>query len=119
MPNLERSSFSWAGPGDAVGRVGTGPTPIANASTLGRLAPPAADLPALVDVHRALFEYIELFYNGPRRHSILGYLGPLAFERQWRDQDRAMTPSPKLGQVHPPPCTRSTSDGPSNALSSS
>ena len=29
-----------------------------------------------------LFEYLELFYNGPRRHSALGYLSPRAFERQ-------------------------------------
>jgi len=29
-----------------------------------------------------LFEYIEVFYNGQRRHSSLGYLSPRAFERQ-------------------------------------
>src|SRR5256885_15839918 len=29
-----------------------------------------------------LFEYLELFYNGPRRHSALGYLSPRAFERR-------------------------------------
>ena len=29
-----------------------------------------------------LFEYIEVFYNGQRRHSALGYLSPRAFERQ-------------------------------------
>ena len=29
-----------------------------------------------------LFEYLELFYNGQRRHSALGYLSPRAFERQ-------------------------------------
>jgi len=34
------------------------------------------------DAHRAVFEYIELFYNAARRHSTLGYLSPLAFERQ-------------------------------------
>jgi len=28
-----------------------------------------------------LFEYLELFYNGQRRHSALGYLSPRAFER--------------------------------------
>ena len=33
---------------------------------------------------RALFEYIEVFYNGQRRHSSLGYLSPRAFEAQQR-----------------------------------
>jgi putative transposase len=36
------------------------------------------------DAHRAVFDYIELFYNRERRHSTLGYLSPLAFERQWQ-----------------------------------
>jgi putative transposase len=35
-----------------------------------------------------LFEYIEVFYNGQRRHSSLGYLSPRAFERQ-REQERS------------------------------
>jgi hypothetical protein len=30
-----------------------------------------------------VFEYIEAFYNGQRRHSTLAYLSPVAFERQW------------------------------------
>jgi putative transposase len=29
----------------------------------------------------AIFEYLEVFYNGERRHSSLGYLSPVAFER--------------------------------------
>jgi putative transposase len=36
--------------------------------------------------HRAVFDYIELFYNPERRHSTLGYLSPVAFERQWLQQ---------------------------------
>lgn len=36
----------------------------------------------------ALFEYIEVFYNGQRRHSALGYLSPRAFERQQRTQQQ-------------------------------
>ena len=35
---------------------------------------------------RALFEYIEVFYDGQRRHSSLGYLSPRAFERQYAQQ---------------------------------
>ena len=37
----------------------------------------------------ALFEYLELFYNGQRRHSSLGYLSPRAFERQRAQQPAA------------------------------
>jgi transposase InsO family protein len=34
----------------------------------------------------ALFEYIEVFYHGQRRHSALGYLSPRAFERACTQQ---------------------------------
>lgn len=42
------------------------------------------------DARRALFDYIELFYNGQRRHSSLGYLSPRAFEAQ-RGPEHAQT----------------------------
>ena len=29
-----------------------------------------------------VFDYIELFYNAKRRHSTIGYLSPMEFERQ-------------------------------------
>jgi transposase InsO family protein len=33
-----------------------------------------------------LFEYLELFYDGRRRHSALGSLSPRAFEQQWQHE---------------------------------
>jgi transposase InsO family protein len=36
-----------------------------------------------------LFEYLEVFYNGQRRHSALGYLSPRAFERRRQQQTLA------------------------------
>jgi putative transposase len=37
----------------------------------------------------AVFDYIERFYNWQRRHSALGYLSPVAYEVQYREQQRA------------------------------
>ena len=36
-----------------------------------------------------LFDYLELFYNGQRRHSALGYLSPRVFEQQRDHEARA------------------------------
>ena len=36
---------------------------------------------------RAIFDYIEGWYNPHRRHSALGYLSPAEFERSWEKQD--------------------------------
>ena len=36
---------------------------------------------------RALFDYIEGWYNPHRRHSALGYLSPAEFERTWQQPD--------------------------------
>ncbi|CAH2212787.1 transposase [Tepidibacter aestuarii] len=33
------------------------------------------------EVKKAIFEYIEMFYNRKRRHSSLAYLSPLEFEK--------------------------------------
>ena len=34
------------------------------------------------DARRAVFRYIETWYNPKRRHSTLGYLSPAAYEEQ-------------------------------------
>lgn len=44
--------------------------------------------PTRAQARRAIFDYIEFFYNPRRRHSSLGYLSPMAFERQWHRQSR-------------------------------
>jgi transposase InsO family protein len=44
--------------------------------------------PTRAQLKRAIFDYIEFFYNPRRRHSSLGYLSPIAFERQWHRQSR-------------------------------
>jgi putative transposase len=46
--------------------------------------------PTRAHAHADVFDYIEIFYNGQRRHSALGYLSPVTFERQWA------TASPRL-----------------------
>ncbi len=38
------------------------------------------------EARRALFDYIEVFYNGQRRHSSLGYVSPRAFEANQRPE---------------------------------
>lgn len=40
---------------------------------------------------RAIFEYIEGFYNPRRRHSALGYLSPAEWERRWWSQQPRIT----------------------------
>ncbi len=36
------------------------------------------------EMRTAIFEYLELFYNRRRRHSSLGYLSPVEFERRYQ-----------------------------------
>lgn len=40
------------------------------------------DYKTKADARQSIFEYIEVFYNRQRRHSYLGYLSPVEFERQ-------------------------------------
>lgn len=42
-----------------------------------------------VELSNAIFEYIELFYNRRRRHSSLGYVSPIEFERSLIHQQTA------------------------------
>lgn len=35
---------------------------------------------------RSIFEYVEVFYNNQRRHSTVGYLSPVEFERRYYQQ---------------------------------
>lgn len=35
---------------------------------------------------QSIFEYVEVFYNRKRRHSTLGYISPIGFEKLWQQQ---------------------------------
>jgi transposase InsO family protein len=48
-----------------------------------------ADWATHADAYRDVFEYLEIFYNGQRQHSVLGYLSPIAFERQHEEKRAA------------------------------
>jgi transposase InsO family protein len=41
------------------------------------------------EARAAIFEYVEIFYNGKRRHSSLGYLSPVDFERHHEETSQA------------------------------
>jgi putative transposase len=43
----------------------------------------------LEEARRAIFEYIEVFYNRERLHSSLGYMSPADYEKQWALQRQA------------------------------
>jgi transposase InsO family protein len=51
-------------------------------ATLKRELADDADWATREEARTAVFEYIEVWYNQHRRHSSLGYLSPVAFERQ-------------------------------------
>jgi putative transposase len=42
------------------------------------------------EARRAVFEYLETFYNRRRRHSALGYLSPAEYERRWCQPNAAL-----------------------------
>ena len=45
----------------------------------------------LEDAQTEIFEYIEMYYNSIRRHSSLGYISPMAFERLSYQQKQEVT----------------------------
>jgi putative transposase len=54
----------------------------------------------LTDARNAVFDFIEGFYNPQRRHSSLGYLSPVAFERRhWEASPGAPEPAAVFGAV--------------------
>lgn len=44
---------------------------------------------AMQDVKRDLFQYIELFYNRKRMHSVLGYMSPVAYRMKYAGKEVA------------------------------
>jgi len=44
--------------------------------------------PTRQKLRSAIFEYVEAFYNRRRRHSALGYLSPVEFERRWLNPEK-------------------------------
>ena len=53
------------------------------------------------DARRAIFRYIEVWYNRKRRHSTLGYVSLAAYEAQVLEEVRGTRPDVKL-QVSDP-----------------
>ncbi len=66
---------------NAVGLAGTFRA-LAIAQTGEALLPPAS-VPVVNRIGTALFEYLEGFYNRQLLHSVLGYVSPEQFERQF------------------------------------
>jgi putative transposase len=51
--------------------------------------------PSKEEARRALFEYIEVFYNRQRLHSALGYRSPVAYETELE----AISTSPSVSAI--------------------
>lgn len=47
-----------------------------------------------MQLRAAIFDYIEVFYNRRRRHSALGHLSPIEFERRWLTTGRRSSQPP-------------------------
>jgi len=84
-----------------VGSMGRSGTPADNAvaesffATLQTELLDRYDWPTRDGLRTAIFEFIEVFYNRRRRHSHLGHLSPVEFERRWHEQQhQAQVTSP-------------------------
>jgi transposase InsO family protein len=77
-----------------VGSMGRSGTPADNAvaesffATLQTELLDRHDWPTRDALRMAIFEFIEVFYNRQRRHSHLGNLSPVEFERRWHEQQQ-------------------------------
>lgn len=49
----------------------------------------------------AIFEFIEVWYNGKRRHSSLGYLNPLAFEEMLLNEQKQLNSLNRRSDIKP------------------
>jgi transposase InsO family protein len=85
----------------AVGSMGRSGTPADNAVAESFFATLQTELldryrwPTRDGLRTAIFEFIEVFYNRQRRHSYLGYVSPVEFERRWyEEQAQAVLVSP-------------------------
>jgi hypothetical protein len=55
--------------------------------------------PTRAELRLALFDYIEAFFNRTRRHSILGYLSPVEYDRvNPLNQKSTREPRPRVNQ---------------------
>jgi putative transposase len=77
-----------------VGSMGRSGTPADNAvaesffATLQTELLDRSDWPTRDALRTAIFEFIEIFYNRQRRHSHLGNLSPVEYERRWHEQQQ-------------------------------
>jgi hypothetical protein len=51
------------------------------------------DWPTREEARRAIFRYLETWYNPPRRHSTLGYVGPADYEQQLQAAAQFLSPT--------------------------
>ena len=80
------TSGFWVGtasPGAGAGGPTAGTTPPLESfcASLKKERVHDADFATRAEAPAALFEYLEVFYNGQRRHSALGYVSPAAYEQ--------------------------------------